>query len=694
MRSLAILAALFLGFAANTAAQACPASALSCFELVPAPDFGDVVAYLELQHIPSANGFTVTRDGRTRYRLITVIDSLPAPARFGATAYVAWATTLSMDSTVRLGTVRAGRTDLGEIGFEQFRVLISAEADPTTRQRTGKFVLRGTSPSTRLMAHRDLTIAGPLGAGGSSSSTTGHRHTTWPMPPMDPRQPPMAGMDGLEPNVAPYLPQPRDTAALPLAVPRKLMRVQHGDTISLTAGMVRRRIAGKTFVMFGFNGQYPGPLIEVSQRATIYVDFRNQLDQPSTIHWHGVRLQNRFDGVPHLTQDPVEPGGRFLYRIDFPDAGIYWYHPHHREDIQQDLGLYGNLMVQPAKPTYYSPANASEVLMLDDLLVGDEGLIPFGQEAETHALMGRFGNLLLMNGEPSYALRVGQRSVVRFFLTNVSNTRVFNISFDGARMKLVGSDVGRFEREEWVQSVVISPAERYIVDVLFEDARPHTITNRVRALNHVTGTYYAEIDTLGAVTVQGRAATDHRASFNRLRVHDEVVREIGSFAPHFDRAPDRELVLSMRTRNLPPVIAAMAAGFPVPVDWNDVMGMMNWATTGKQVTWIVRDARTGQENMDLNWTFRRGELVRLRIFNDPAVFHAMSHPIHVHGQRMLVLSRNGVANTNRVWKDTALIQAGETVELLVEMSNPGKWMLHCHIAEHLGTGMMMTFSVL
>lgn len=653
-------------------------------DLVPAPDYLRFTARLELQPVASANGVAVTRDGRMRFRLIAIADSLPAGN------LVAWATTLSMDSTVRLGRVYPGKTDLGEVEFEQFRVLVSAEPDANTRVRTTRPLLRGTSPSTRLMAHRDLTLAGPLGAGGPATPGE-HRHSAWPMPPMDPRQPPMAGMAGLEPNVAPYLPS-ADTAQLPIARPRQLMRVQSGDTITLTAGLVRRRIAGKSFIMFGFNAQYPGPLIEVRQRATIYVDFRNQLDQPSTIHWHGIRLENRFDGVPHLTQDPVEPGGRFLYKIDFPDAGIYWYHPHHREDIQQDLGLYGNLLVDPIDPTYYSPVNASEVLMLDDLLVGEEGLIPFGREAETHALMGRFGNTMLVNGEPDYRFATTAGAVVRFFLTNVSNTRVFNVSFGGARMKLVGSDVGKFEREEWIESIVISPAERYIVDVFFERAGDYLISNRVRALNHVSGTYYAEIDTLGLVRAAGQTRTSHRAAFETLRTNDAVTREIAQLAPHFSRAPDLELTLSMRTRDLPPIIAAMAAGFPVPVDWNDVMGMMNWATTGKQITWILRDA-DGRENMDVNWSFRRGQLVRLRVFNDPAVFHAMSHPLHVHGQRMLVISRNGVAASNRVWKDTALIQAGETVELLIEMSNPGKWMLHCHVAEHLGTGMMISFSV-
>src|SRR5581483_5748541 len=167
----------------------------------------------------------------------------------------------------------------------------------------------------------------------------------------------------------------------------------------------------------------------VQQNSTITVAFVNHLDQPTAVHWHGIRLENRFDGAVGVTQDPVPPGGRFLYRVHFRDAGIYWYHPHVREDMQQDLGLYGNMLVRPANPAAYEPVNREEVLMLDDLLLGNAGLEPYGDETATHALMGRFGNVFLINGEPRYTISVSRGEVVRFYLTNVSNTRPFNLSF-------------------------------------------------------------------------------------------------------------------------------------------------------------------------------------------------------------------------------------------------------------------------
>jgi FtsP/CotA-like multicopper oxidase with cupredoxin domain len=130
-----------------------------------------------------------------------------------------------------------------------------------------------------------------------------------------------------------------------------------------------------------------------------------------------------------------------------------------------------------------------------------------------------------------------------------------------------------------------------------------------------------------------------------------------------------------------------------PMEWNDAMPMMNWLSTGEQVTWILRDRATGAENAEIDWRFEVGDVVKVRVFNTPESFHPMNHPIHVHGQRFLVLSMDGVQNENLVWKDTAIVPVGSTMEMLIEMSNPGEWMVHCHIAEHLHAGMMFSFIV-
>jgi len=301
---------------------------------------------------------------------------------------------------------------------------------------------------------------------------------------------------------------------------------------------------------------------------------------------------------------------------------------------------------------------------------------------------------MLVNGEPRYDLAVRRGEIVRFYLTNASNARLFNLSFPGARMKVVASDVGKFEHEQWVSSIVLAPAERYVVDVEFAHPGRTVLVNRIQALDHMFGTFSAVADTLGSVRVSDAPATpSYGAQFGRLRRNDDVANELAPFRSLLDEPPSHSLLLTMRTRGLPAAISNMLIGINAPVEWNDGMAMMNWIATGKEVTWVLRDPATGKENMDIDWHFRVGQAAKIRVVNDPSSSHAMHHPLHLHGQRFLVVSRDGVPATNLVWKDTAIIPAGETVDLLVDMANPGRWMIHCHIAEHLGAGMMGVFTV-
>lgn len=521
----------------------------------------------------------------------------------------------------------------------------------------------------------------------------------WRMPPMDPSMPMMPGLEGAMPPVGPLLPTfGLNAADFPEARPREVLDLADGDEIDLRASIVRRRIAGREYLMYGYDGQYPGPLLRAPTGVTVVVNFRNEIQMPTTVHWHGLRLDNRFDGVPGVTQDPVLPGESFRYEVKFADSGVFWYHPHAREDVQQDLGLYGNLLAIPAEPDYWSPVNREEFLILDDILIDDQGLIPWGDEAPVNALMGRFGNVMLVNGATDYELRVARGEVVRFFLTNVANSRTFNVTFGGARAKVVASDVGKFEREEWVHGVPIAPAERYVVEVRFDEPGDVPIENTIQAIDHFRGEFYPHVDLLGTVRVSDApVAEDLASAFDRLRTNEDVRSDIDPYRAEFARAPDHELELALDVHDLPiPIVLSMEfeRGLYVPpLEWNDTMPMMNWLASGEQVRWILRDRATGRENMDIHWEFARGDVVKIRIFNDPESFHPMHHPIHLHGQRYLVLEMDGVANENLVWKDTAIVPVASTMDLLVDMSNPGDWMLHCHIAEHLHAGMMLSFTV-
>lgn len=520
-----------------------------------------------------------------------------------------------------------------------------------------------------------------------------------PMPiPMPPGMAMMPGLVGLTPDVAPFLPGAGiDPVQLPEAKPSSVTPLRNGDTLDLTATLVRRTIHGHAFAMYGFNGQVPGPLIRVPEQVSIAVRFHNRIDLPSSVHWHGVRLDNKSDGAVGVTQEPVAPGGDFVYIVHFPDAGVYWYHPHVREDIEQSMGLFGNMLVDSPDPDYYSPANQEQPLILSDLLMQADTLIPFGRESADFALMGRVGNVLLVNGEPDYALRVHRGAVVRFYLTNAASSRTWNLSFGGAPIKLLASDVSRFEHETTVPSVVLAPAERYIVEVRFDKPGQYPLLNSIQAINHFRGEFEAQADTLGMVTVDSTsAAPDYAAAFGQLRDNAAVSRDVGRFRPYFDKAPDKRLTLTVRTVGLPLATVqfmTIDTAYYAPVEWVDGMPDMNWLSSTRQVHWVLRDDADGKENGAIDWHVKQGSIVKLRIFNDPKSFHPMQHPIHLHGQRMLVVSRDGVPARNLVWKDTALIPVGSTVDLLIDASNPGDWMLHCHIAEHLGAGMMMVMHV-
>ncbi len=589
---------------------------------------------------------------------------------------------------IRLGAVTGGGATLGPVALNQMLVLVSAESSADVTDRAGPIVLRGASASTRLLPHEIAPIlaAGIPPAGAAPAGA-------WSAPPMHPKVAMPVGLMRLRPSVAPWLP---DTGAgIPEARPGSLLDLADGDTLDLVAGPVRRRIGNREVVLYAFNGMLPGPLVRVERGATIVVRFENRTPWPSAIHWHGIRIENRFDGVPGVTQEAVPPGGSFTYRVRFPDAGIYWYHPHHREDVLQDMGLYGNLRVREAGER--PPVHREEVLILDDLLVGKDGLVPWGRESATHALMGRFGNVTLVNGEPRWRAAARRGEVVRFHLTNASNTRVWNVAFGGARMKVVATDLGPFEREEWVESVVLAPAERYVVDVRFDDPGPQALVNRVQAIDPFGARFFQEADTLGVVEVTDEPAVpDLAVEFATLHESAATAAEIDRVRAELDRPVDKELLLTIETGALPfPVETLLAMEWPYahPVDWSGTMVEMNWVATAGNVRWVLREPATRRENEAVDWRFRRGDLVKIRLMGDRDALHPMHHPIHVHGQRFLVVSQGGVRNENLAWKDTVLVQAGDVVEILLELSNPGRWMLHCHIAEHLESGMRTILTI-
>ena len=478
----------------------------------------------------------------------------------------------------------------------------------------------------------------------------------------------------------------------PTAVPSQIVELKNGDAFDLTAAYVTKKIGGTEQTMLAYNGSIPGPTIRVKQGAEVTINFSNKTDMPALLHSHGVRMENAFDGS-QTVQKEMRPGETFAYKLKFPDAGIYWYHPHVKEVYGQGLGLYGAFMVEPEDTAYFPPVNRELPLFLSDLPI-ENGSIALNKDRVSHSLMGHYGNVMLVNGDDGYVLDAKSGEVVRLYVVNAANARPFNFAIAGMKLKLVGADSGAYERATFVDSVILGPSERAIIDVLIPAEGQYTIQNKTPD----------KTSTLGTISVADAfEGVSFVKQFSELQRNDATVASIDPYRPYFDYPHQRRLSLTvdigggmMGGHRMPDGAMMGGMGMEAPeggIEWEDT-NMMNAMSNTDTVQWHIVDQDSGKKDMDIDdWVFEKGSPVKIRIENDSKSAHPMQHPIHFHGQRFLVVARDGVQQSNLVWKDTVLVKSGETVDIVLDASNPGTWMAHCHISEHLEAGMMLTFTV-
>jgi FtsP/CotA-like multicopper oxidase with cupredoxin domain len=403
--------------------------------------------------------------------------------------------------------------------------------------------------------------------------------------------------------------------------------------------------------IWGYDGTVPGPVLRLKRGERLTRTFVNELPQPTTVHWHGIRIDNRMDGVPHLTQAAVEPGAEFLYDFTVPDAGTYWYHPHSRTWEQLARGLYGALIVEETEPV---AVDRDEVLLIDDWRLAEDGNLAgnFGNMHDmSHA--GRLGNWLTVNGDGDLRMPVKRHERLRLRLVNTANARVLSVELRKMAGWVVALDGQPLDTPEPMEKLTLAPSQRadLIVDVIAAEGEEAFIASAEGDNGYAMVTF----------PVEGTARDS--------RLDEPAPLPSNDLAALGDLEKARIVPLAMQGGAMGRMEGAMMGG--------RMMGMRDLVQNGK--VW----AFNGVADMphDPLVTASAGETIVIRMVNETAWPHA----IHLHGHHFRQVMADGTAGPLR---DTLLVNRGETANVAFVADNPGDWMLHCHMVEHSDTGMM------
>lgn len=395
---------------------------------------------------------------------------------------------------------------------------------------------------------------------------------------------------------------------------------------------------GIATTVWTYNGMLPGPYIRAKVGDTLIVHFTNSLPEPTTIHWHGLRVPNAMDGAPGMTQAPIAPGGEFRYEFVVRDAGTYWYHPHHSSSDQVGRGLYGPIVIEdPRDPAAFGD---NLVLMLSDMTVGEDRQIVAKDNGGAFAdLFGREGNVMLVNGRIRPRLKVRAGKPQRWRIINATRARYYSLLPPGGTFVRVGGDNGLAARSERVTSAQVVPGERF--DVVFTpSSKPGSATTlRWRPVDR------------GAGTVFGRRA--------------EPIMEVETIT----EPPVASAAIPESLRDVPPIDLANVVEYAIDLTIKREGNTVEMGINGVP-SWRAAPlrARLGETHV---WTITNNS--------------AFDHPFHLHGYFFRVLDEGRVPE----WKDTVNVPVDSSIRIAVVFDErPGVWMYHCHILDHAEVGMM------
>jgi FtsP/CotA-like multicopper oxidase with cupredoxin domain len=411
--------------------------------------------------------------------------------------------------------------------------------------------------------------------------------------------------------------------------------------------------------VWAYNGTVPGPEIRVLQGDRLRITVENRLKDETTVHWHGIRLPNAMDGVPHLTQPPIAPGARFVYEFDVPDAGTYWYHPHTQSAEQVGRGLSGAFIVEERAPIR---VDRDVVWVLSDWrLLPDAQISADFRNRHDMSHNGRVGNTVTVNGRvaETFAVRRGER--IRLRLINAANARIFALRFAGHRPIVIAYDGHPVEpHEPGGGRLVLGTAMR--IDVVLD------MTGKPGERFHVTDDFYRGLEYRLLDLVYGGEP-----------VRDKPLDAAVALPPNALPEPDLRSAERHEIR-LNGGMMGMMGGRDGAM--GGMMNMMEMMQTGK--IWFINGKGVLGHVMEPMLVLRRGASCVLAMSNETAWWH----PMHLHGHAFRVLSRNGAPTKHREWQDTVLMAPREKVEIAFVADNPGNWMFHCHVLEHQESGMM------